>query len=580
MKLSNLINKLQIFAILLSIIVLTSPLVAQDEDEIKKKGEIIAQLDFDPEIDGFSFPNYGRSDDTEGEITAADLILLFGAKNVCIEGSTAADCVLYETAERWVEERYEKISGGRCDGFATAALRFYTERPFKNRKTFAQWQVNAEKPFDLTRNKTTQNYVTFFQASSVLSEVNKFRSTIWKKKPSVILPLIIDAMKKGTDPLSLEVWVIKDDGKYIGHAVVPIAVEKFNDAEYRIHIYDSNFPTQTRYVEVNVEEETYSYRGSQNPESDLAHYYDEGDGTRGWIAVKRVSDRDFENKFKCPFCEEDDDESARFNPGAVNFINASFAPPASKKLSVSLTGEGSLLITDPNGKRLGFDPATKKNYNEISGASENQQMGGMGEEVAPVYEFPVSTAAKKPYTFTVSGKSLDSEETIDLEFIGAGFIVGFDGIRLDKGETLMMTISPDGQELSFTASADGETPEIYLTTEDGDDQPSYEFEIGGTRLAAGKTFTVKLDLPKNKILFSDNDSDDDTFAVRVERTNPNGTTDIFEDTDFAPSKADRFQLDFSKWNGKTGMCEKDDEDGDYNFDDEQCEAEDGAAEEN
>lgn len=548
------------------------PVLAQSDDD--REGEIIAKLDFEPERDGFSFANYGRNENNESELTLADMILLFGAKNVCIEGSTEKDCVMYETAERWMEERREKINGGRCDGFATAALRFLTARPFKNRKVFGDWQANAKQPFDLRRSKTTENYVSFFQVASGLNEVNKFRKTIWKKKPSVILPLIVEAMKNGQDPLTLELWTIRDDGKQIGHAVVPIAVEKLGDAEYRIHIYDSNFPTETRFVEVNIEEETFSYRGSQNPESDKSHYHDEGDGAKGWIAVKRVSDRDFEKKFACPFC--DDDDSARLNAGEVNFVNATFAPSAppsaQNSMSVTLTGAGALLVTDPNGKRLGYDAAAKKSYNEIPGASENQQMGGIGEEVAPVYDFPVNLNAKKPYTLTVSGKSLDAEETIDLEIVGAGFVAGFDAISLDKGETLTMTVSPDARELSFTASADGETPEIFLATEDGDGKPSYEFEIGGTRLQAGKTFTVRLDLIKSKIFFGDNDMDDDTFTVRVERSDPDGARSIFEDSDFAPSKADRFELDFSKWNGKTGMCEKDDEDGDYSFDDEECDA--------
>ena len=57
-------------------------------------------------------------------------------------------------------------------------------------------------------------------------------------------------------------------------------------------------------------------------------------------------------------------------------------------------------------------------------------------------------------------------------------------ISVDKGETLNMTVSQDGRELSFTASADGETPSIYITTDDGADKPSYEFEIGGITLAA------------------------------------------------------------------------------------------------
>ena len=58
-------------------------------------GKIIASIDFDPTADGFSFRNYGKQDGDDSDLDADDVIRMFGAKAVCIEGSTAADCVLY-----------------------------------------------------------------------------------------------------------------------------------------------------------------------------------------------------------------------------------------------------------------------------------------------------------------------------------------------------------------------------------------------------------------------------------------------------------------------------------------------------
>src|SRR2546423_14275820 len=71
------------------------------------EGEIVATIGFDPKVNGFGFRNFGKNPDFEEDLTADDMIRMFGADNVCMEGSTAKDCVMYETTERWIEEAIE-----------------------------------------------------------------------------------------------------------------------------------------------------------------------------------------------------------------------------------------------------------------------------------------------------------------------------------------------------------------------------------------------------------------------------------------------------------------------------------------
>src|SRR5215213_7021405 len=63
------------------------------------QGEIVASLKYDPKIHGFGFRNFGENPEYDKDITADDMIGMVGTENVCIEGSTPRDCVLYETAE-------------------------------------------------------------------------------------------------------------------------------------------------------------------------------------------------------------------------------------------------------------------------------------------------------------------------------------------------------------------------------------------------------------------------------------------------------------------------------------------------
>ena len=262
-----------------------------------------------------------------------------------------------------------------------------------------------------------------------------------------------------------------------------------------------------------------------------------------------------------------------------SFVDASWAPrprrDGQESLTVSLSGHADLLIADPAGRRIGYDAAKKVSVNEIPGALENPVLGevldGGGEDAEPEYFLPLDAAGRKPYTVTVSGKSLDAEESSSLEVVGSGFVVGFDDISVDKGETLSMTVAPDGHELSFTASADGETPTVYLTTDEGADRPSYEFEIGGITLKAGKTVTVRLDPDKGMIFFEDDDGDEDKYDVRVSRTSPNGKEDVFEKFDLDIGDDNSYALNFGAWDGKGAMCFKDDDDDDGSYEDEDCE---------
>ena len=203
-------------------------------------GEILASLKFDPKVHGFGFRNCGANPDYDEDLTADDMIRMFGAENVCIEGSTARDCVLYETAERWIEESLEKMNNGHCDGFSVSSLRMFVGRPFKGRKSPAEFQPGATKLFDLRKSQLTSNYVSYYQTLTFLKETYEFRAKTFPLKPSEIAALIAEAMESKKEYFTLEVWM-KEQGKYTrGHSIVPIAVEDMGGDVYRIHVYDNN----------------------------------------------------------------------------------------------------------------------------------------------------------------------------------------------------------------------------------------------------------------------------------------------------------------------------------------------------
>ena len=574
----NMKSYILIFAVMLTL--LAAPAIFPFGFGPKTEGEMIASIGFDPNVNGFGFRNFGKNPDYDEDLTADDMIRMFGADNVCIEGTTAKDCVLYETAARWIDEALEKMNNGHCDGFSVASLRMFVGKAFKGRKTPADFQHGAVNLFDLEKNQVTSNYVSYYQTLTFLKETYIFRTPTFKKKPSEILTMIEDAMESKKELYTLEVWM-REDGKMTrGHSILPIAIEDMGDDIYRIHVYDNNYPGQTKYVIVNTRTETWRYHTANNPAETARDYV--GGATTNTLGLKRLSDRS-RARYECPFCDEDDarasdnDDAVNNSPKPFTFMNASYtlnAAPQTKRptpepatLTFSSSGDVDLLISDGSGKRIGYDAAKKVTVNEIPGAIENVITGDGETNTPPDYIVPINPANKKPYRINVHGT--DSEYMADLQIFGAGFVVGFADMSVDKGESLNMTVSQDGRELTFTASADGETPSIYISTDSGDKKPSYEFEIGGITLVGGKTMTVRLDLEKGLIYFKDDDGNPDKYDVKISRTNPDGKVDVFDEYDMDVGKENNYVLNFGAWDGKGTICVKDDAN-EANFDKDAC----------
>jgi hypothetical protein len=532
---------------------------AQDD-----KGEIIARLkDYDPKVHGYGFRNYGRDHDNESDLDAADLIKLFGADNVCQSGTTASDCVLYEPAEEWLEKQFKMLANGHCDGLALTSLRFWLGSSFEGKASPADWQSGARKVFDLEHTQDLSNYVAYIHVMQSLEEIYTLRREQFKKKPSETLKLLIESMKDDSkNYYELLIYLLQDGRPTKGHAITPYAVEDMGDGLYHILVYDSNYHGQTKYVELNTKEESWRYHTAADPSKTASDYV--GDATTNTLSVQDLEARELES-YGCPFCPDSSERASLHHASAVK-------KPKKDQVGFAFTGEGEYLITDPNGKRIGYDFAKSRFVSEIPEADVIPNMGGLGKNVPPEYRLP-RMSSTRPYTITVGSKFTNQEVDADLDMEGPGFVVGFEDILLDPGESLTMTISPNGRELSFTASQDGETPSIFITIATSHKEPSYFFGIGGIKLSPGKTVTVKLDLEKEKLFFKDNDPDRDPYDVEVQRTNPDGTENYYENSDMdMAKKSDNYEMDFGKWDGKGDMCFEEDDEGN-GFEDDECDEE-------
>ncbi len=501
---------------------------------------------------GWTFANFGEHGDDADDLTNVDLIQMFGAKAVCMTGTTAADCQLFETAEEWKQEALKRAQGGHCLGMSVSSLRLLEGVSFRNKKTPGDWLKDADATGKLKRNSGIDNYITYFQVLQARDEVWSKAWASRTKAPSETTKYIasqIQTTQRGYRPQDrkLIAFAFWQPGHRRGHAVVPYMVADLGGDKYRIYVYDNNYPNDPeRYVSVDAKAETWSYRTASNPAESAYDYVGSKDSQT--LATVQISDFD-----QAPYSF----------PAAIADESAGGAGV----LRLSLTREGNFVVKDSRNRSEGFDPVQNRLFDEIPNALIQYPIDApLGEDAAPVIEIPISETQNQPLTVTLFGNGIRAEEDEDLEITGPGFVVGFEDILLDPDESLMITASPDGKQLSFTTSADGQTPTIYFATDSGHDQPSYLFHIGGVEIKGGTIITATLDLQNGRIFFRDNDGRHERYTIRMTRLNPDGTRDEFEEDDIDIGSNDSIEMDFGKWDGKGTMDFEDDENGDGVFD--------------
>lgn len=484
---------------LTAVIVLTALLASPLIHFAQHEGKILGALDFDPKVDGFGFKNYGNEKhDYRKDMGTEDMIRMFGFKAVCKSGTTAATCVPYASARQWLEQMLNAMDGGHCEGMAVACLRFHQGMPFKGRVMPTDFQSDAKLTHDLSLNQLLYNNIAYYWTTQTLTEPEEYRDAMMEKGPVYNVQTLIDGFNTGSDTYTLEIFNLKN-GKFAdGHAVTPFAVEDAG-SNYNVLVYDNNDPGLTKVVTVEKGgRQTWKYITASNPNDAEENYIgDTSTKTFGVIPTKIREGKCFE----APFSDQDTTEmgcgkETPPKPKAVptpkpDAPKPSVTPmpqppkPKGKRVEMFLTGAGDMLVMDSKNRRLGYDPDLDKEFKEIPGGVLGYDFGGLGIEM-PHYRLPFDPKGD-PYVVVFSGADLKKKSVMDFVYVGPGFTVGFDGIKLDPGELMAAAISADGKKVAMEMTKDGEMPEVYYSIDTP--QKSYSAQVKIKGLTTGSAVT-------------------------------------------------------------------------------------------
>ncbi len=476
-----------------------------------------ADSGFRPERDGFGFENYGN-DSVTYNLTPAELQRMFGDQ-VCAY-MDGGECTLTPPAKQWMTETNNYMDGGHCEGMAVlSSLMFYD---YSQPSTFGASTTNA---LSLSNTALQQEIAYWWTTQATLPAA----SIKLDESPNAILKVLTETFN---DPNPPEKWVM---GIYMqdfsgGHAITPYAVEDQGGGIFHVLVYDNNWPNMARYVEIDTNNNSWSYQASTNPNEPESLY--EGDKSTQTLEIVGITSR-LEQQY-CEFCAGGDGYSSR---------TRGLAATDQAYNQIWLNGTADLLITTSDGKRIGF--ADGEFVNEIPNAqSKNMKYGQSIWDInnEPVYYIPLGVE----FSITVDASRATEGITSDVAMIGPGYNMVVADLYLDPGEQDVITISPDGSQLAYSTEYNDAPDMIFGVETPGAD---YEFIVAALDIEAGAEFVVELDTEKGQLsINTDNTTEYGIYEIDMYRIDDDGES-WFNNNDIYLEPGDTAYLLYADWAG-------------------------------
>lgn len=503
---------------------LTSPPGAANEDEEPEEepaaqaAGMIFAAPFDVRPDGFSFRNYSTSF-PEGRFTIRELRAQFG-DDVCSRIDEDGVCIPTAEAQQWIDDRNADMSYGHCIGFTVVSYRF-AEGDIEP----AAFTPGAGAPFDIERDVPIMRQIS---ANGALY----WARDVWSSEVSGTPREVLDALIALEEPVDLSIYL---PGLAGGHSLLAYAVQEVEPGQYRIHVYDNNFPGEELYVEVDYEANTWRYdQGAVNP--DMTSFPYEGDATTETLRFIPLTA--YEN-VPCPFCvlstpAPADDEDQAEDEGFT---------------LLTLLGDGDFLVTTLFGD-IGL--IAGELVNEIPGATFIFGRGQLAANDAPDVVLPAGLDYSIAYTGLERISSLSQGYSVTLD----------DLIPTTEESSLSVTLAD--QTLEYVAG-DEQKPVIRSTVRN--ETATYSVALLDVDFSNGQGVSMGVTKSGTGLeISSENAAISDSTLLIARLTEEDEA--IFATSALDIADGGSVALDVSTWDGSGSMDVYVDENGDGEFTDE------------
>ncbi|RLT37803.1 MAG: hypothetical protein DWI61_07380 [Chloroflexi bacterium] len=498
---------------------------------------------------GFGFENYG-GDFPEGNFTAADAAGFWGDAAICATGS-GESCVPKPSAQAWIDAANAAGDGGHCAGFTVAAFRLFDG-------ALDPAPLGAASTPQLERSVPVMRRLALDFTMQFLSEI--YAATVEGT------PLeIVQKLQKEKGPVDIGIYA-REGG---GHSVVGYGLEDLGNSQYKILVYDNNWPGRENAIEVDGTKNTWIYSlSATNPKEDSGAW--EGDAqTKTLNYVPRTAYLPNGTGYGLPFAKADSVlRLARpANAGATGSTSFSLNTKNAAGANIAL------LLSTPDGKTVGVG-SDGVLQNDIPGATIVRPKGSVqrrpaakkfdpGNKVTlePIVSLQppvISVPAAGAYSVAITGAVAAAAE---LHAVGPGFAFAASGVQAGAGQTAgdAITINPAAGSVNY-APAGAAKPILTLTTAGADGETV--FTLGGVSFEAGQQLAVQVDPTAGTLALSGTGIGKDNLVLVATKVGNDGTINTFATDGIVLAAAGSQVLDFGAWDGTGAMNMGIDADGD------------------
>ena len=294
--------------------------------------------------DTFSFENFGGGE-APADLTVNMARRLYGDNQVCSD-VTDGQCTPYPVILQLMSQANKSMRGGLCEGLAVLSLRLAGD--IETLATFQNTQTVAEL---IKQDPALLSEIAYWYVTQFAMEVQQEASSYLERSPTELAEVLLydfSEAEKGNPHTGFTIGIYSEQG---GHAVTPYRVEEMAGG-YRIHIYDSNWPNEERWIDVSNDGQWMYALAATNPTEQSEAWFG-GTGTMELTPMRSRS-----GPFTCSFCPQEEGEES----GTMLTVAAS----GDKQMALKIETE--------SGDRLGYYDGAF--VNEIEGATYRYLISG------------------------------------------------------------------------------------------------------------------------------------------------------------------------------------------------------------